>query len=144
MAAHITPEKKMIFTGRYQDKNLTNEQHLLVRISRGSPRWKLKYEIDITIPELAPPKELKRLEWLDFSVAYYEHLDYVGESTVKGIFRTLRGHAEGRKVVLLCFCDYSQGHWCHRLTLTDWARTRGFREKLKELSQPEFVIPAEG
>ena len=111
----------MLYTSRYQNKALNDEDHLLVRTSRGAPRWKVPYTT-VNCPMLAPPKAVGMADnVLSFSLDYADHLEEVGVDNIKAEINSLKQAAGKRKIVLLCFCDLNQEHaYCHRRVFATW------------------------
>jgi Protein of unknown function, DUF488 len=133
----------LIFTGRYQDKQLNNEEYLLVRTTRGAPRFKTAYSLEANVPEFAPPSDLIGLETEEFFDAYIDHLDLaVNEVRVKAIFTDLKKQAKKRPIVLLCFCDLQTVKYCHRLVLAEFCKLV-LKQDIPELSQDQFNLTEE-
>ena len=98
----------MIFTSRYSNPELRSGKYTAVRISLGTPKWKLGYNLDAEMPDLMPIlSQLQRFESL------------------------------GKDVVLLCYEDIRKGpdDWCHRRTFADWWQQRT-GEVIPELYDP--------
>ena len=94
-----------------------------VSISRGFPRWKLPYNVDYKIHELAPGKEFSNADVVDFISNYSRLLDeYVTLELVKTRLKECEEFAP-KGIVLLCFCKpdpLSGSVFCHRRIFADW------------------------
>jgi len=68
----------MIYASRFANPALKSEAYTAVRISVGTPRWKLGYQIAVAIPALTP-KGLRHIKDVDtFRPLYYARLDSFG------------------------------------------------------------------
>ncbi len=106
-----------LYTSRYQATDLIRESGLVpVRITAGSPRFKLGYELGGSVMELAPDRWMFDLETdEEFCTAYTEKLGQVG---VEAIRSKLGRIGQSRDLVLLCF--EPSGEFCHRRVFAEW------------------------
>ena len=111
----------MVYTSRYSNPELKTGKYTAVRISLGTPKWPIGYNLDAEMKDLMPFGLLGKFErYEDFERAYFERLDQKG---VQRIFSQLqRFERLGKDVVLLCYEDIRKGpdDWCHRRTFADW------------------------
>ena len=126
----------MVYTSRYSNPELKTGKYTAVRISLGTPKWPIGYNLDAEMKDLMPFGLLGKFErYEDFERAYFERLDQKG---VQRIFSQLqRFERLGKDVVLLCYEDIRKGpdDWCHRRTFADlWLKNTG--EALPELFDP--------
>ena len=126
----------MVYTSRYSNPELKTGKYTAVRISLGTPKWPIGYNLDAEMKDLMPFGLLGKFErYEDFERAYFERLDQKG---VQRIFSQLqRFERLGKDVVLLCYEDISKGpdDWCHRRTFADWW-LKNTGEALPELFDP--------
>lgn len=127
----------MIYTSRFSNPELKTGKYTAVRISVGSPRWKVGYDINGAINELMPKGIFGKYETkAAFEVEYRKRLERV---SVEYIRKLLTGYELlGKDVVLLCYEDVRKGEsdWCHRTIFADW-----WREKTGEII-PELPDPS--
>lgn len=127
----------MIYTSRYSNPELKTGNYTAVRISIGSPRWQVGYEISGAISELMPKGIFGKYETKEaFEVQYRKRLDCIGVDYIRKLLA--RYMALGKNVVLLCYEDVRKGDsdWCHRTIFADW-----WLEKTGELI-PELYDPS--
>ena len=126
----------MIYTSRYSNPELKTGKYTAVRISLGTPKWPIGYNLDAEMKDLMPFGLLGKFErYEDFERAYFERLDQKG---VQRIFSQLqRFERLGKDVVLLCYEDIRKGpdDWCHRRPFADWW-LKNTGEALPELFDP--------
>ncbi len=126
----------MVYTSRYSNPELKTGKYTAVRISLGTPKWPIGYNLDAEMKDLMPFGLLGKFErYEDFERAYFERLDQKG---VQRIFSQLqRFERLGKDVVLLCYEDIRKGpdDWCHRRTFADWW-IKNTGEALPELFDP--------
>lgn len=115
-------------TSRFQAADRILESGLVaVRISRGAPRWKLRYELAGAIKSLAPSKDLYARRGLpDFEAEFVQQLDGLSTEPLSEEFRTISDGHGGAGLVLLCFEDIDElGEGsCHRRMFARWWETR--------------------
>ena len=94
----------MVYTSRYSNPELRTGKYTAVRISLGTPRWNIGYNLDAEMPDLMPFGLLHKFDlYEDFERAYFARLDQKG---VKRILSQLqRFEGMGKDVVLLCYED---------------------------------------
>ena len=126
----------MVYTSRYSNPELKTGKYTAVRISLGTPKWPIGYNLDAEMKDLMPFGLLGKFErYEDFERAYFERLDQKG---VQRIFSQLQRYERlGKDVVLLCYEDIRKGpdDWCHRRTFADWW-LKNTGEALPELFDP--------
>jgi hypothetical protein len=127
-----------IWTGRYANPNVATMDAAKVRITRYPPRFTLRYKIADNIPELAPSRELFKVNDRDiFSPAYFHQLDDLGIDWIKARLDRASQSVGGKDLVLLCFERVDQGRdWCHRLVLAEWIKGVS-GEIWEEVDEPE-------
>jgi hypothetical protein len=94
-----------------------------VRISRGAPRWKLRYEVAGVVKLLAPSKDLyDRRGSPEFEFEYIEQLDALTIDLLTSEFHNITGAHRASRLVLLCFEDVGElGEGsCHRRMFARW------------------------
>ena len=127
----------MIYTSRFSNPELKTGKYTAVRISVGSPRWKVGYDISGAISELMPKGIFGKYETkAAFEVEYRKRLECIGTEYIR---KLIAGYEMlGRDVVLLCYEDVRKGEsdWCHRTIFADW-----WREKTGEVI-PELFDPS--
>ena len=128
-----------LYTSRYQNKELERGQYTAVRITRGSPRFKLGYTLAGSIMELAPSKELfYEKDGSLFREKFIGQLEEVGVGAVAAALEKFR--AMGKDVVLCCFEDVRiPGQRCHRIVFADWwqKKTGESVAELPDMSEPK-------
>lgn len=114
----------MIYTSRYQNRELATGHYTVVGITRGRPKFPLKYTLEGNIIEIAPPGYLfNEYNRARFTPPYFRHLDNVGKDKIVRILD--RYEALGKDVVLCCFEDVRKpNEWCHRLVFAEWYKAR--------------------
>ena len=117
----------MIFTSRYSNKELKNSKYMAVRISVGTPKWNLGYQILGEIKELMPFGMMNEHNHDVFKEKYYQRLDGFGVERIRERIENLKKIADelGKDIVLLCYEDVRKENvWCHRLVFAEWWRER--------------------
>jgi hypothetical protein len=111
-----------LFTNRYQKAQPS--QGLMVRTTLGAPRFKLRYELDGNLPQLAPSRDIFRKPYGEFRTAYRRHLHILGPKHILEAIEAIRkasSRPDEQRMVLLCFDDLSkEGAWCHRTMFAEW------------------------
>lgn len=128
----------MIYTSRYQNPELATGRYTVVGITRGKPKFPLKYPLAGNIIEIAPPGYLfNEYNRARFTPPYFQHMDRQG---VRKIAHILAGYEKlGKDVVLCCFEDVRKpDEWCHRLVFAEWWLSRT-GEEIPELPDPSPV-----
>lgn len=130
-----------IYVSRYSNPELRTGDYTAVRISIGTPRWSLGYELAGEIKDLMPFglfKDPRYNEYEAFKEAYFKKLDAVG---VDRISKQLSEFAKrGKDVVLLCYEDIRKDpkNWCHRTAFAEWWKEKTFNI-ISELYDPTDV-----
>jgi hypothetical protein len=103
-----------------------------VRISNGSPRYRLAYPLpaEHTLKLLYPARHLvaaahQGMPHDEFRDSYLAHLDAVGVGQIRAAIATMRDTVAlpaDQRMVLLCFERMSKGpdEWCHRRMFAAW------------------------
>lgn len=130
----------MIYTSRYSNPELKTGNYTAVRISVGSPRWKVGYDISGAISELMPKGIFGKFETKEaFEVEYRKRLDCIGPEYIRKLLSAYE--RLGKDVVLLCYEDVRKSgddDWCHRTIFADWWREKT-GEVIPELPDPSPV-----
>lgn len=131
----------MIWTSRYSNPELKSGAYTAVRISVGTPRWRLGYNLAGEITELMPwgLREISDMEI--FRAKYTARLEEVGVDRIATALR--RFESFGKPVVLLCYEDIRKGgdNWCHRTMFAEWwFKQTG--EEISELVDNSRFVPA--
>jgi hypothetical protein len=111
----------MIYTSYYTNPVIpaliAGGKTLPIRISWGSPRFRLSYKIREAAPEIMPERDMRHLDPVGYEYHYREILE---EETVSKIADrlTLLSRGDFYDLVLLCFCK--PGLPCHRLIFAKW------------------------
>ena len=125
----------MIYTSRYSNPELKTGNYTVVGITRGAPKFPLRYTLAGNIMEIAPPGYLfNEYNRERFTPPYFQHMDRVGTARIAQILQ----HYEdmGKPVVLCCYEDVRKpGEWCHRLVFAEWWLQRT-GEMIEELPDP--------
>ena len=126
----------MVNTSRYSNPELKTGKYTAVRISLGTPKWPIGYNLDAEMKDLMPFGLLGKFErYEDFERAYFERLDQKGVQRI--LSQLQRFERLGKDVVLLCYEDIRKGpdDWCHRRTFADWW-LKNTGEAIPELFDP--------
>lgn len=126
----------MVYTSRYSNPELKTGKYTAVRISLGTPKWPIGYNLDAEMKDLMPFGLLGKFErYEDFERAYFERLDQEGVQRI--LSQLQRFERLGKDVVLLCYEDIRKGpdDWCHRRTFADWW-LKNTGEAIPELFDP--------
>lgn len=125
----------MIYTSRYQNRELNSGNYTVVGVTRGAPKFSLGYTLSGNIMEIAPPGWLFNEYNRDvFTRKYRQNIEKIG---VKRILDILNGYtALGKDVVLCCYEDVRKPcEWCHRQVFAEWWMEKT-GEIIKELPDP--------
>ena len=131
----------MILTSRYFNPELRSGDYTAVRISVGTPRWRLGYTLAGEITELMP-WGLRGISDMEiFKTQYTARLDEVGVDRIAAKLR--RFESFGKPVVLLCYEDIRKGgdNWCHRTMFAEWW-FKHTGEEIDELADNSRFVPA--
>lgn len=129
-----------IYTSRFSNPELHTGKYTVVGIVRGLPRFRLKYQLEGNIRQIAPPGYL----WNEndrerFTPKYFRHMDQQG---IKAIQETLNDYLNrGKDVVLCCYEDVRiPDEWCHRLVFAEWYKEKtGIKiEELTDTSEIKY------
>ena len=95
----------MIYTSRYSNPELKTGNYTVVGITRGAPKFPLRYTLAGNIMEIAPPGYLfNEYNRERFTPPYFQHMDRVGTARIAQI---LQHYEDMGKPVVLCVnkCD---------------------------------------
>lgn len=125
----------MVYTSRYSNPELKSGKYTTVRISLGTPKWPLGFNIDAEMADLMPFGLLNKFErYEDFEAAYFARLKQKGVQRI--LSQLQRFERLGKDVVLLCYEDIRKpDDWCHRRTFADWW-LKNTGEAIPELFDP--------
>ena len=133
----------MIYTSRFSNPELKSGNYTAVRISLGSPRWQVGYDIAGAIEELMPRGIFGIEDREEFHQRYFERLDSFGVNRIRERLQAFE--AMGKPVVLLCFEDIRKGdwNWCHRNMFASWwmKQTGEVIQELKDESKFKAELP---
>jgi hypothetical protein len=110
-------------TSRYQAADLVEGSgRAAVGITLGYPRWKLRYSLVANLRQLAPTREIIRVDDADlFEELYRNRLDDLGVDEVRKLLTTCAERANNERLVLLCYEDLTKpGLRCHRQIFAAW------------------------
>lgn len=107
-----------IWTSRYQNQDAIIGSGLVpVRITVGGVRFKLRYDLRYSVPELAPFYWTLKLDQGAFTMHYLEKVDR-NRQTIEWMIDKISAENDRKGLVLLCFEDLTKpGQWCHRQIL---------------------------
>jgi uncharacterized protein YeaO (DUF488 family) len=134
-----------IHTSYYGNPLLSNEDVKVVQISQKRPRWRLPYDIESSLPILAPGISLMRQGWNgeieidEFMAAYEAQLDRIGPRRVFTMLDMARHGTNGRPLCLMCFENvHNDGELCHRTVLVKWLKKQ-MKRKGVDAPKIEFL-----
>lgn len=113
----------ILATQNYRDFKPELMNGVPVRISRGYPRFPLKYEKVVEkVTQLYPGKDLhgKGLRHEEFRRRYRKQLDYTGVDEIRKMLEGVQKRHPGKRLVLLCFEKVLDGEICHRRYFAEW------------------------
>lgn len=128
----------MLYVSRFSNPELRSGKYTAVRISIGTPKWPLGYEVAGEIKDLMPWGLLGKYSHEEFVPRYRSKLDAIGANRIRNSIQ--RFEAMGKPVVLLCYEDVRvPGQTCHRTTFAEWwqEKTGEIVEELPDPSTPK-------
>lgn len=133
-----------LYVSRYGNPELKRGEYTTVRISLGTPKWPLGYQLDGECTELMPFGLLNKYEeYEDFKPEYFQRLDRYGARRIQRQLEKFLTHK--KDVVLLCYEDIRKGpdNWCHRTAFAEWMLERAGMviEELHDPTAPKIVTP---
>lgn len=133
----------MLYTSRYSNPELATGNYTVVGVTKGKPKFPLKYQLAGNIIEIAPPGYIwNENDRKKFTVSYFRHMDRIGVRTIASILA--RYEAMGKDTVLCCYEDVRKlDEWCHRQVFADWwfSRTGELIDELRDPSpNPRFRV----
>lgn len=106
----------MIYTSQILKPGLKTGKYTAIRISVGSPRWNIGYQIAGAISELMPKGIYGKYDndKAAYEAAYRGRLDYFGVQHIRQLLAACE--QPDKDIVLLCYEDVRKGEsdWCHR------------------------------
>jgi hypothetical protein len=114
-------------TSRYQAADLIEASgRAAIGITFGYPRFKLRYPLIANLRQLAPTREMIRLDDPHtFEEMYRERFDHLGVSGVRELLTMCAERANNERLVLLCYEDLTKpGLRCHRRLFSAWWEAR--------------------
>lgn len=127
----------MLYTSRFSNPELKSGEYTAVRISLGTPKWPLGYEVCGAINDLMPYGLFGKYSHEEFVVLYRQRLDKIGASRIQD--QLMRFEKLGKPVVLLCYEDVRDpSQTCHRTTFAQWYEEQT-GEIIHELPDPSTV-----
>lgn len=122
-----------LWTSRWQNLGLETSDLLAVGISRGAPRFPVRYRYR-RLMELAPDGWMLGVDDdARFERAYTRKLDKIGADRIGELLRAISDEEGGADLALLCYEDTHAGQVCHRRMFAEWweARTGQAMEELE-------------
>ena len=115
-----------IYTSRYANSSLKSDNVIKVGITRGLPKFGLKYQLAKNVIEFAPEYKIFHIENREaFGRAYKSQLDLLGREKAMSLLKEA-GYGGEKPLVLLCYedltCNDPKKNWCHRTYLAEWIR----------------------
>jgi hypothetical protein len=108
---------------RYQAADLIEASGCAaVGITRGYPRFRLRYLVVANLRQLAPTREMLAIgDACTFDKMYQDRLDDLGVDEARRLLNDCVERANNERLVLLCFEDLTKpGLRCHRRLLSAW------------------------
>ena len=119
----MDPRIDLVTSSYRQHQLIVASGRVPVRVTHGHPRFRLGYELEATIKEIAPTKSLLAIQDLsEFDVAYRAQLDLCGVTRIAQRLNAVSQQFGQRGLVLLCFEDLRRlGEFsCHRRSFARW------------------------
>lgn len=135
----------MIYTSRFSNPELKTGKYTAIRISVGSPRWNIGYQIAGSISELMPKGIYGKYDndKAAYEAAYRGRLDYFGVQHIRQLLAACE--QPDKDIVLLCYEDVRKGEsdWCHRTMFAKWwfEKTGEVIPELPDPSTPKISKP---
>jgi hypothetical protein len=110
-------------TSRYQAADLIETSgRAAVGITLWYPRWKLRYPVVANLRQLAPTREMMRVDDARmFEEMYRGRLDDLGVSWVRDLLANCAERANNERLTVLCYEDLTKpGLTCHRRMFAAW------------------------
>jgi hypothetical protein len=110
-------------TSRYQAADLIEASgRTAVGITRGYPRFKLRYPVVANLRQLAPTREMIRVDDADvFEEMYRNRLEDLGVGGVRELLTMCAERANNERLAMLCYEDLTKpGQRCHRRLFATW------------------------
>lgn len=128
-----------IWTSRFSNPELQTGNYTVLGIVRGLPRFKLKYQLDGNIIQIAPPRYLFHEENREvFTKQYFQYMNSQGIEKIELLLDIYKSN--GKDIVLCCYEDVRiPDEWCHRLVFAEWYEEKTGGIKIEELSDPSAI-----
>lgn len=124
----------MLYTSRFSNPELKSGRYAVVRISIGSPKWPLGYEVSSALSELMPYGAFGIEDKETYRKKYIERLEKYGVDLIQN--KLAQMEAKGKPVVLACYEDLRDpAQWCHRTMFAEWYMEKT-GEVVEELTDP--------
>ena len=110
-------------TCRYQAAHLIEASgRAAVGITRGYPRFRLRYPVVANLRQLAPTREMLAIgDACTFDKMYRDRLDDLGLDEVRKLLNDCAERANNEQLVTLCYEDLTRpGLRCHRRLFAAW------------------------
>jgi hypothetical protein len=110
-------------TSRYQAADLIETSgRAAVGITRGYPRFRLRYPVVANLRQLAPTREMLAIgDACTFDKMYQDRLDDLGVDEARRLLNDCVERANNKRLLLLCYEDLTKpGLRCHRRLLSAW------------------------
>jgi hypothetical protein len=110
-------------TSRYQAADLIEASgRAAVGITLGYPRWKLRYPVVANLRQLAPTREMIRVDDARlFDQMYRDRLGDLGIAEARRLLRDCVERANNEHLILACYEDLTKpGLRCHRRLFANW------------------------
>lgn len=129
-----------LYTSRWSNRALETAPVVAVGISRGAPRFPVRYRYR-RLPDLYPdPWMFSIKDDAKFEEVYVKKLERLGVGRIMEGLTKISDEEGGKDLCLLCFEDLTKpGEVCHRRMFADWwtAQTGEVVEELTLCGQPE-------
>ncbi|MDL2205330.1 hypothetical protein LJC33_00280 [Eubacteriales bacterium OttesenSCG-928-N13] len=109
-----------MFVSRFSNPELRSGNYAAVRVSLGTPKWPLGYQVVGEVKYLMPFGLLgANVRKDNFERLYRQRLDAYGPEKIAAVLS--RFENLGKPVVLLCYEDVRKpDDWCHRTVFAQW------------------------
>jgi Protein of unknown function, DUF488 len=115
-------QRVKLYTSRWQNRDLEKLDVVAVGISRGAPKFRLRYRYR-RLMELAPDGWMLSIEDdARFEKVYRVKLERIGVEKIAALLRSLSDEEGGRPLALLCY--EANPAECHRSMFSRWWRER--------------------
>ncbi len=117
-----------LYTSRWQNGELGRLPVVAVGISRGVPKFPVRYRYR-RLMELAPDGWMLSIESDErFEKVYVAKLERLRVERISDLLKALSDEVGGKALALLCYEDVHAGQVCHRRMFAQWWQTRTGQE----------------